>query len=122
MERRQGPDRRKHSRGGRRPSDQSGVAPLVLVIDADYRRREIAEAILAKLQFAVAPVGSVEQALSIVGELQPAAIVCRVRDTAALRAVVAPDLPIVNVADDMLAAETLIEALRAALSANDPVH
>jgi predicted aconitase with swiveling domain len=94
----------------------------VLVIDADYRRRQIAEAILAKLQFAVAPVGSVEQALSIVGELDPAAIVCRIRDTAVLRAAVAADLPIVNVADDMLAADVLIDALRAALRSTARVH
>jgi len=94
----------------------------VLVIDADYRRRQIAEAILAKLQFAVAPVGSIEQALSIVGELDPAAIVCRVRDTAVLRAAVAADLPIVNVADDMLAADVLIDALRAALRSTARVH
>jgi CheY-like chemotaxis protein len=93
-----------------------------MVIDADDRRREISEAILAKLQFAVVPVASVEQALSIVHGLRPAAIVCRVRDTAPMRAAVATNLPIVNVADDMLAAEAMIEALRAALRSPERVH
>jgi hypothetical protein len=86
-----------------------------MVIDADYRRLEISKAILATLQFAVAPVASLEEALLIVPDLRPAAIVCRVRDTAPLRAAVATNLPIVNVADDMLAADRLVEALRAAL-------
>lgn len=122
MERRQGPDRRKAPRGGRRPGDQSGSAPLVMVIHADYRRREIAEVILAKLRFAVVPVASAELALSLVDELRPAAIVCRVRDTALLRAAVADSLPIVNLADDMLAADALIEALRAALRSPERVH
>jgi hypothetical protein len=122
MERRQGPDRRGNPRGGRRGNDQSGSAPLVMVIDADYRRREISEVILAKLRFAVAPVASVELALALVGELRPAAIVCRVRDTALLRAAVSADLPIVNLADDMLAADALIEALRIALGTPERVH
>jgi hypothetical protein len=86
-----------------------------MVIDGDDRRRAIAEAILAKLQFAVVPVASVERALSVVHGLRPTAIVCRVRDTAPLRAAVPANLPIVNVADDVLAPEAMIEALRAAL-------
>jgi hypothetical protein len=93
-----------------------------MVIDADYRRREISEVILAKLRFAVVPVASAELALSLVRELRPAAIVCRVRDTAILRAVVATSLPIVNLADDMLAADALIEALRVALRSPERVH
>jgi hypothetical protein len=122
MERREGPDRRKNTRGGRRTSDRSGSAPLVMVIDADYRRREISEVILAKLRFAVVPVASVELALSLVGELRPAAIVCRVRDTAHLRAAVGTILPIVNLADDMVAADALIDALRIALRTPERVH
>lgn len=70
----------------------------------------------------MAPVASVAQALSIVHELRPAAIVCRVRDTASLRAAVATYVPIVNVADDMLAPEAMIEALRAALQLAGRVH
>jgi CheY-like chemotaxis protein len=86
-----------------------------MVIDGDDRRRAISEAILAKLRFAVVEAASVEEALSVVHRLRPTAIVCRMRDTTPLRAAVASDLPIVNVADDVLAPEAMIEALRAAL-------
>ena len=48
-----GPDRRRQPRGGRRPTDVEGYAPLVFVIDPRPSGRDACEAILAKLRFAV---------------------------------------------------------------------
>src|SRR5579884_3584471 len=69
-------DRRRAPRGGRRPGDQAGFAPLVMVIDADDRRRDLTDAILAKLRFAVAPVASIEKAIAIAHAMPPSVIVC----------------------------------------------
>src|SRR5438874_13583971 len=84
-ERRQGPDRRKSPRGGRRATDQPGYSPLVLVVDVDPRGRETCETILAKLRFAVAPVDSAEKALDVMAGLRPDVIVTRERDAERLR-------------------------------------
>ena len=48
-ERRQGSDRRKAPRGGRRPEDKPGFAPLVLVVGDGRQPEREAEAILALL-------------------------------------------------------------------------
>lgn len=85
-ERRGGPDRRSEPRGGRRPTDQSGFTPLVLVVNEDSRVREVCEVILAKLRFAVTPATSVEEAIKVVAALRPEVIVARPRDIEALRA------------------------------------
>jgi len=74
-ERREGPDRRRQPRGGRRSSDHAGYAPLVLVVDHDASGRTACETILAKLRFAVAPVDTPERAASIVRALRPEVIV-----------------------------------------------
>src|ERR1051325_7405565 len=80
-----GPDRRKFPRGGRRDEDKPGFTPLVMVIDHDPNRRDVSEAILAKLRFAVAPVESVEKAVSVIRALAPAAIVGPADDLQRLR-------------------------------------
>ena len=59
-DRRFGPDRRKLPRGGRRPGDADGFAPLVLVADEDVESSGRCEAILAGLRFAVAPARTAE--------------------------------------------------------------
>src|SRR5438128_10901430 len=84
-ERRQGPDRRKSPRGGRRATDQPGYSPLVLVVDVDPRGRETCETILAKLRFAVAPVESADKAIDVMAGLRPDVIVTRERDAQRLR-------------------------------------
>ena len=65
VEKRQLPDRRSRSRGGRRPTDRGGATPLILVADEESQSLEMCEAILAKLHFAVAPVNSVEKAVAV---------------------------------------------------------
>ena len=114
-ERRSGPDRRRSPRGGRRPGDRAGFAPLVMVIDADHRRRELTEAILAKLQFAVAPVESVQKALSIAHALRPSVIVCGTTDEAPIQAGLKVEVPVVAVAEDVAVTDALVEVVRAAI-------
>lgn len=114
-ERRQGPDRRRHPRGGRRPEDRAGFSPLVMVIDADHDRRELTEAILAKLQFAVAPVDVLDKAISIAHALRPAVIVCGPRDAAAVRQGLRLEIPIVAIEPDVAVTDALVEVVRAAL-------
>ncbi len=114
-ERRQGPDRRRHPRGGRRPGDRPGYAPLVMVVDPDNQRRDLTEAILAKLQFAVAPVESVQKALSIARALRPSVIVCGSEDETAVRAGLQTAVPIVSIAGEGAVTDALVEIVRAAL-------
>jgi CheY-like chemotaxis protein len=116
-ERRQGPDRRRRPRGGRRPTDIAGYSPLVMVLDSDHRRRELSEAILAKLQFAVAPVETVDRAIAIAHALRPSVIVCPTADTAAIRERLRFDVPVVAVGNDVEVTEALVEVVRAALRA-----
>jgi hypothetical protein len=112
-ERRDGPDRRIASRGGRRPTDIPGALPLVIVADDEGGSRTVCETILAKLNFAVAPVDSVARALEVMMTLRPAAVVARVRDAAPLHAVV--QVPLVIVTAEMSDPEVLVGAIRRAL-------
>ena len=113
---RKGPDRRKQARGGRRTEDRPGFAPLVLVADEDSSSRDMCEAILAKLHFAVAPVDSIDKAVSIIGTLRPDVIVVHARDTAALQRAAWPTgVPFVNVTEELRDPEALIEAVRHAI-------
>jgi hypothetical protein len=114
-ERRLSPDRRKHPRGGRRPDDRPGFSPLVMVLDADHQRRELTEAILAKLQFAVAPVDALDKALTIAHALRPAAIVCSPAEAAQVREGLSVPIPVVPVAADVAVTDALVEVVRAAL-------
>ena len=115
-EQRQAPDRRRRSRGGRRPSDTDGFAPLVLVADEDAANRDLCEAILAKLRFAVAPVDSVEQAVKVIATLLPDVIVAHARDVSPLQRAAWPSgVPFVNVTDEMRDPERLVSAIRHAL-------
>lgn len=115
-EHRKGPDRRKQSRGGRRAEDRPGFAPLILVADEEASSRDMCEAILAKLHFAVAPVDSIDKALSIIGTLRPDVIVVHARDTAALQRAAWPSgVPFVNVTEELRDPDALIEAIRQAI-------
>lgn len=84
-ERRQGLDRRHVPRGGRRPGDPQGYAPLVLVADDDPDSGARCVAILSRLRFAVAPAHSVDEAVHVMRSLHPDLIVVRLRDQARLR-------------------------------------
>ena len=115
MERRFGSDRRKHARGGRRPTDQSGYSPLIMVIEPDAEKREVTEAILARLRFAVVPVDSVERALSITRALRPSVIVCSEGDAPHVHAgLQGADVPVVTIAGEP---DVLLENIRRAIRA-----
>jgi hypothetical protein len=115
-EHRRGPDRRKQPRGGRRAEDRPGFSPLILVADEEAASRDMCEAILAKLHFAVAPVDSIDKALSVIGTLRPDVIVVHARDAAALQRAAWPTgVPFVNVTEELRDPDALIEAVRQAI-------
>ena len=113
---RQGPDRRREPRGGRRPSDASGFAPLVLVADEDAASGDMCEALLATLRFAVARVDSVDKAVAVIATLLPDVIVARARDVSPLQRAAWPSgVPFVTVTDGMREPGVLINAIRHAI-------
>jgi len=122
MEQRSGPERRRLVRGGRRETDVPGFAPLILVVEQDERGREVTEAILARLRFAVAPCDSVEKAVTILQGLRPDVIIATSRAANLLRLHAPSDgdggpIPIVSLTDDdMRTADALVEAVRRALT------
>ena len=119
---RQGPDRRREPRGGRRPSDASGFAPLVLVADEDAASGDMCEALLATLRFAVARVDSVDKAVAVIATLLPDVIVARARDVSPLQRAAWPSgVPFVTVTDDISEPAALIDAIRSAIRSARPV-
>jgi len=121
---RQGPDRRKESRGGRRGVDAPGFSPLVLVADEDGPSGELCETILAKLNFAVARVDSIDAAVSVMATLLPDVVVARARDVSPIHRAAWPNrLPVVTVTDAMRAPDALVDAIRLAIrGAHPPQH
>jgi hypothetical protein len=119
---RQRPDRRKEPRGGRRPTDAPGFAPLILVADEDAASGDMCEALLATLRFAVARVDSVDKAVQVISTLLPDVIVARGRDVSPLQRAAWPSgVPFVTVTDDMSEPGALIEAIRTAIRSARPV-
>lgn len=113
---RQGRDRRKEARGGRRPQDKTGFAPLVLVADEDAESGAMSEVILAKLRFAVARVDSVDKAVTVLGTLRPDVIVARAKDLSPLQRAAWPSgVPFVTVTDENREPTALVNAIRRAI-------
>jgi CheY-like chemotaxis protein len=118
LDQRREPDRRKEARGGRRPADKAGFAPLVLVADEDAESGAMSEVILAKLRFAVARVDSVDEAITVLSTLHPDVIVARAKDLSALQRAAWPSgVPFVAVTDEMREPEALVDAIRQAIRA-----
>jgi DNA-binding NtrC family response regulator len=120
-----GSDRRRRSRGGRRSVDRGGYTPMIVVIDDDSGRRDLAETILATLRFAVAPFESAEQAVSAMRALIPEAVVAREAVANAIRGLMPNDrggqpIPLLAVTDNLAAPDALVEALRLLLRSNKP--
>lgn len=111
-ENRQGPDRRRLPRGGRRATDRPGFAPLVLIIDDNDDSNARCEAILARLHFAVAPTRTLGEAQRVIETLRPDLVVARVADAAALRQATGAEVPVVVLSDDLLDPERLVEEIR----------
>ena len=115
-EHRQGPDRRRAPRGGRRPGDVAGFSPLVLVADEDEASGDMCEGLLATLRFAVARVDSVDKAVSVISTLMPDVIVARGHDVTPLQRAAWPSgVAFVTVTESMREPAALIEAIRAAI-------
>ena len=114
-DKRQGPDRRARPRGGRRPGDQQGFAPLVLLVDENLDSGQRCEAILAKLRFAVAPAHSLTEATRVMDALRPNLIVGRISDGDALRRAAPPDIPVVILTEELSAPDVMIDEIRRTL-------
>jgi DNA-binding NtrC family response regulator len=113
VEKRRIADRRGRSRGGRRPTDIPGATPLVVVADDEPGSRTTCETILAKLNFAVAPVESLPKALEVMAALRPEVVVAKLRDAELLKQ--QSLTPFVVVTEEMSDPEILVEAIRQAL-------
>jgi len=113
---RQRSDRRRQPRGGRRPHDRPGFAPLVLVADEDAAGGDMCEALLATLHFAVARVDSVDKAVGVISTLLPDVIVARGHDVTPLQRAAWPSgVPFVTVTDGLGETTALVDAVRAAI-------
>ena len=96
---------------------------MVVVIDDDVRQLEIAEAILAKLRFAVAPFASVDKAVSAMQALRPEIVVARMDAVRELRGRLPADrdgraIPLLPVTAELSDPVALIEALRQLIRRN----
>jgi FixJ family two-component response regulator len=118
VEKRRLADRRSRSRGGRRPTDKRGATPLVVVADEEAGSRTTCETILAKLNFAVAPVESLPKALEVMATLRPEVVVAKGRDAALLQQ--QSLAPVVVVTEEMSDPDVLVEAIRQALRRRRP--
>ena len=114
-DKRRGADRRQRPRGGRRPGDQPGFAPLVLLVDEDPDSGQRCETILAKLRFAVAPAHTLAEATRVMAALRPNLIVGHVSDPEALRRAAPPEIPVVVLDQALSAPEAMIAEIRRAL-------
>ena len=113
---RQGRDRRRAPRGGRRPADVFGFAPLLLLVDEDRTSGDRCETLLATLRFAVARVDSVAHAVTVISTLLPDVIVARARDVSLLQRAAWPTgVPVVTARADVREPAPLISAIRAAV-------
>ena len=121
---RQGVDRRREPRGGRRPTDSQGFAPLVLVADEDAASGDMCETLLATLRFAVARVDSLDKAVGVIATLLPDVIVARGHDVLPLQRAAWPSgVPFVTVTDSLHEPDALVNAIRQAIRSarNAPV-
>jgi CheY-like chemotaxis protein len=112
-------DRRRLPRGGRRAKDQQGYAPLVLLVGSEPDVIGQSEAVLAKLRFAVATSGTVEEALRVMRGIRPDIVVADANDAARIRLETPDHVPVVVLDDTMRAdREALVEGIRETLRAN----
>jgi hypothetical protein len=119
-ERRRGADRRVHFRGGRRPEDRDGYAPLVFVVTREPSHLLFWEALLLKLKFAVVPCDGAGPALEAFRALRPDVILVSARDKAMLRDRLpsgrqGTPVPLVELVSTPDLIEPVVQAIRRAL-------
>jgi hypothetical protein len=121
IEHRFGRDRRAYPRGGRRPKDGDGFAPLVLLVDGGAGAVIRSEAILAKLRFAVTTSSSVEEALRVVAGLRPDVVVASEGDAGRIRIEGPQHLPVVVMNPELGEnPDLLLDQIRKTLRSNEP--
>ena len=114
-----GPERRRQPRGGRRATDVAGFAPLVLVLGRGESAVEQAEAVLARLKFAVTTTGTVEEALRILEGIRPDVVVAEPEAASRIRLEWPEHVPVVEMNGEMRGnPDALVEAIREAIRAN----
>ena len=111
-ERRTQPDRRKASRGGRRPHDRDGFTPLVLVVGSGREPQRESETILRECRFAVAPAVDVPEALRVVDAVHPDLIVAQAEDAPRLKGA---GIPVVEYTIEDASGAELVARLRQAI-------
>ena len=117
-----GPERRRSPRGGRRTTDVGGFAPLVLLLGRGETVVTQAEAVLARLKFAVTTTGTVEQALRIMEGIRPDVVVAAPEAASRLRLEWPEHVPVVEMNGEMGEnPDALVEAIREAIRANQTV-
>lgn len=91
----------------------------MLLVGGDAEVAGQAEAVLAKLRFAVATSGTVEEALRVMSGLRPDIVVADADAAARLRLEAPEYVPVVVLDDEMRASrEALVEGIRDAIRAN----
>ena len=116
-ERRNTADRREKARGGRRPYDVAGLAPLVLVVGEAPERDSECGVILSRLHFAVAPATDVAEALRVIDAVHPDLIVAGPASAARLRSDRTISLPLVEFDAAREDGDALVERIRSAVRA-----
>lgn len=119
-ERRNRLERRQAPRGGRRPLDEAGLAPLVLVVGEPHEREPQCEAILTQLRFAVAPAADVTDALRVIEAVHPDLIVARSDAADRLRGEPSISVPVIEFSADGGESDALLERIRDAIRTRRP--
>ena len=127
MERRFASDRRRFARGGRRPTDKAGFAPLVLVGGDDEGSRKRCEEILCALKFAVVPADSVDETIRALRDLRPNLVISNLRDIERLRIEIASNtaaaaIPLITIDESILETAPLVAEIRRVLRARNTLH
>jgi hypothetical protein len=119
-ERRGTADRRGKARGGRRPHDLAGLAPLVLVVGNARERESECGVILSRLHFAVAPATDVAEALRVIDAVHPDLIVAGPSSAERLRRDRTISLPLVEFDPAREDGDALVERIRSAMQVRRP--
>lgn len=115
-EQRQSPDRRKQPRGGRRPEDRDGFAPLIMLVGDRPGTGELAEAVLAKMRFAVAISRGADDALESLASLRPDLVIAGDADARRIRLEAPEYRPVLEMTDAMRQdPHSLIDSIRQTL-------
>lgn len=114
-ERRSTDDRRGKPRGGRRPYDVAGLAPLVLVVGDAEARDAGCGAILARLHFAVTPAANTSDALRAIAAVRPDLIVAAPDAANRLHREAAVSIPVVEFDAAREDSDALVQRIRKAI-------